>query len=1611
MATRVNKKLLIIVVSCVVIALGVLGVVAFQQYRQDPTRFLKAGDAAMARGDFREAARNYGRAIGKRPNEVEFHNKYLDAAGKIIPESRQEAGEKYTLWVGSLLKRAQIKRNDETLWRGVLEETRFHSELNDTVAAWKALYEVASEDLLRTLDPTDPLVPTAKALMGYAQARRIGALTPEEITATVALLEGALATAKGADRDIAYGGLLNLRFEQALAMSRSSQSRQAADAWKVFDELYAKAIADVPDGFEILRTGMLRVRARALANDPTLTPQAMAAAADALADRAAALGDQTSTFQATKVLGTPGVPDGMKRAAKLLVPFLEKHPDAVVHRQALAFCLGASKETVAEAEKEALKIIEAPRIPVSLASAVQDESRVNAAKQLFDLDFGRLDGVSSNDAKAEIIKKLEVSAARIRELAKGEADDSIVLKTDGKLALAKDDFATADQKFKEVFRKGTLIDLELYVLASAVAEQRGETGQAQQLANKGLEMAPNNLQLLARVGSLAMRNGRFTEARAAAERMLAAAPDDEGAKRLLAAAKEGEHPTMVDPNDPLIQKIKQLDDLRVKKDLNAGRPLLEELLKDHPDDVRILTVAMLFEFDAKDMEAARKYADHALELSPGNPTITRIRSFIVGGDDPVARVEAAVATEFPREPDKTVYSAIRMAQSVQATQDQIARAQKTDATEAARLTELLPRVQAAAKRWEEAAIKLDPLHPAWLDFRFSNTLAEENAKTGPKDYKTAESIIAEAERSGRSPAMVALFRGRLALVQGRAGEAATLLQKSIDTNIDDSDVFRMLGIALEQAGDLPGAVKNYAEAYRRKPTDLNAAKTYVAGLGKSGDRAGALTVLRDLRKIAPSDEDITESWLDLEAEIGDRVLARDTRSGAFQVNPANRRNAIKFAAMLAELQPDRADIADAAGKVKYTEATWRALDERTRQQELEKVRTTWQQESDEVFAKLIAAEPQSKELAMVRAATFRHQGRYDKAEGAIRDLISRAGGKPSSDMYVALGVHFVETNGPDAQAKAAEAFAEAQKLQDDNVREADASIAEYYFQRYDFPASLTYRERFAQAKGERTVAQRRTLALRLAETYSRVSEFDKANAALAEAIKLGERDLYTDQLEGTIAEGRGTKQAADDRAAAGVGPVPKAKIDEVLKIYDQGLAALANAAKTAPNNATVAVQQAWLLRKKFDVSGDPAFLDAALAAADRGTKLRGEYWPAAQAKSQLLLDKAKPSEAVVELERFVRAAPSDKEGRERLIQVLNDNRNAARAIEVAREAIRIAPNEPKWRAAIAEVYLSSGQLDNAIDSYEQADKLRPSDEYLSRLTDLRLRQPKPAWAEILASLRAREASVKRTPYLQSAIGVALANSGDMRNGLDVLRSSYQSIKASIKAGSAESLIDSWFTNLRLVYPLSRTDEAAKFLNEISGNKPTTRDQRWIAEMWYASGPEGANRAVEVAESALASDDNKDKDITARLFDIIGGAKFSQGDCKGALAAFAKAVTTLPNEPAVLNNFAYLSGECSDDPTEGLAAAENAVRIAPGQAEYLDTLGFVQGKMGQHDAAVATLKKALESQNSASANLHLAQVLLAMGRRDEAKTYAAAAGDLKPDPMLQKQINALIEKLR
>lgn len=109
----------------------------------------------------------------------------------------------------------------------------------------------------------------------------------------------------------------------------------------------------------------------------------------------------------------------------------------------------------------------------------------------------------------------------------------------------------------------------------------------------------------------------------------------------------------------------------------------------------------------------------------------------------------------------------------------------------------------------------------------------------------------------------------------------------------------------------------------------------------------------------------------------------------------------------------------------------------------------------------------------------------------------------------------------------------------------------------------------------------------------------------------------------------------------------------------------------------------------------------------------------------------------------------------------------------------------------------------------------------------------------------------------------------------------------------------------------------------------------------------------------------------------------KGKLKSALIRYGKLVKRYPDSPVILSSAAnnyYLAGKHE----AALKMALKAVAASPKNAEFLDTLGWIQSRMGGTDDALATFREALVyDYGNPSVKYHLAKTLMGLGREAEA----------------------------
>jgi predicted Zn-dependent protease len=143
----------------------------------------------------------------------------------------------------------------------------------------------------------------------------------------------------------------------------------------------------------------------------------------------------------------------------------------------------------------------------------------------------------------------------------------------------------------------------------------------------------------------------------------------------------------------------------------------------------------------------------------------------------------------------------------------------------------------------------------------------------------------------------------------------------------------------------------------------------------------------------------------------------------------------------------------------------------------------------------------------------------------------------------------------------------------------------------------------------------------------------------------------------------------------------------------------------------------------------------------------------------------------------------------------------------------------------------------------------------------------------------------------------------------------------------------------------------------------------------------------------------------------GSLLLSNGKKQEALDVFRKVLALNPDQPAILNNVAYLIADLGGDSKEALDLARKGLQKAPDDPHLTDTIGFIYWKQHLNDSALQAFRAVvLKAPENATYRLHLANALLSQGNRSEARTQLEAALMRNPAKDEEGEIRTLLAKL-
>ena len=410
---------------------------------------------------------------------------------------------------------------------------------------------------------------------------------------------------------------------------------------------------------------------------------------------------------------------------------------------------------------------------------------------------------------------------------------------------------------------------------------------------------------------------------------------------------------------------------------------------------------------------------------------------------------------------------------------------------------------------------------------------------------------------------------------------------------------------------------------------------------------------------------------------------------------------------------------------------------------------------------------------------------------------------------------------------------------------------------------------------------------------------------------------------------------ADSEGGDGYGQA--ARLVSKLKLPDRRVQLMETLTAEDPESA-----DAWFARAVVAAGADRH--QEALDAARRASDLRPAWNQPRIFLVQLLLSHGDREEARKTLESFVTDNPDDHGLRLLYAQVLVDEEEFSRARNVFEHMLRNTPKEPDVLFALGVLSLQLEDLEAARDYFvqlrETGERQGDSAYYLGQVEDLAENDESAvSWYRKVEGDYALDARVR--------IAQMRAEQGKVERAREILH----------------QLRDQWPEEAATLYLI----EAAM-----------------LAELELLSA------AMEVYDAALASFPGNADLLYARGLHALSLNRLDimERDLKAIIASDAQ------NADA-LNALGYSLADQTDRFDEARSYIERALALKPDDAAILDSMGWVQFRLGNTEEALVYLRKALDKMPDGEIAAHLGEVLWSLGRRDEAWSTWEEALDRDP----------------
>lgn len=404
-------------------------------------------------------------------------------------------------------------------------------------------------------------------------------------------------------------------------------------------------------------------------------------------------------------------------------------------------------------------------------------------------------------------------------------------------------------------------------------------------------------------------------------------------------------------------------------------------------------------------------------------------------------------------------------------------------------------------------------------------------------------------------------------------------------------------------------------------------------------------------------------------------------------------------------------------------------------------------------------------------------------------------------------------------------------------------------------------------------------------------------------------------------------------------------------------------------------------------------------------------------------DEGSPAATTAVLERLVVKYPDLTEAHYTLARAALQSENFALALQHAQKARELGPYWAPAGLLLAQVQLARGENDAGLatareiveqdrqDSYRleyalmllQAGKDEEGRKELNALSSSETAAvAERALADIDFQLGNREAATQRYSNLVSNGRFVyeslfyLGAIAESREAWDEAVQIYSRVTGGEMAMAAQARA------ARIKAQQQGLDAGLAHIEEFAKTRPQFTLDAITARSALLASKGDQSGALALLDTALKEYPDSAELRFARVFQLEDADRVDE-----AISELRKLVAERPGDPAASNALGYTLVDRTSKQREGLKLIEQALAQTPDSGAVLDSMGWALHRVKRNEEALDYLQRAKRRINDPEVDLHIGEVLLSLGRKDEARALLKAASERYPDNAdLQQRMKSL-----